>query len=238
MSERSVMTETEEAEEMRVYPFAAKFPVLEGPEFDALVKDIRANGLIEPITVSSDHTTIIDGRNRYWACVEAGVELTFTCLPADYDEAKILDFIVAKNLDRRHLNAGQKAMLALEYEKLYAAANPRKEEKNVAELRQSGRPINGSPSRASERAARVTGASARGVQQAKAVTRDAPDLAAQVLSGQMALDAAYERTVQRPRYLKTKAPPKREPKMLTLYTHDGKEVPFPSLKAKQLLTKQ
>jgi len=48
-------------------------PLLEGEAFDELVADIRQHGLLEPIVLRDGR--ILDGRNRYHACQEAGAEL-------------------------------------------------------------------------------------------------------------------------------------------------------------------
>ena len=61
--------------EMKPHPYADILPLLEGEAFDALVADIRANGLLEPITLYEG--MILDGRNRWNACKAAGVEPQF-----------------------------------------------------------------------------------------------------------------------------------------------------------------
>jgi ParB-like chromosome segregation protein Spo0J len=54
------------------HPIANLFPEMTGSDYDALVKDIKSNGLIEPITLFEGK--ILDGRNRARACLEAEIE--------------------------------------------------------------------------------------------------------------------------------------------------------------------
>jgi N6-adenosine-specific RNA methylase IME4 len=99
------------------HPLANLFPLLEGPDFDELVDDIRGNGLIEPIVVLEDR--ILDGRNRYRACLAAGVEPTFRPFLGDDP----LAYVVSLNLKRRHLSESQRAMVAAKLATLPHGAN-------------------------------------------------------------------------------------------------------------------
>jgi hypothetical protein len=87
------------------HPVADIFEPLKGEEFDALVKDIKANGLNEPITVHEGQ--ILDGRNRERACVVAGVKPHYRTYQGD-DPA---GFVVSANIHRRHLTGKQKREL-------------------------------------------------------------------------------------------------------------------------------
>jgi hypothetical protein len=86
------------------FPLAEIFPEMEGEEFKALVADIKAHGLREPITMFED--LILDGRNRHRACIVAKVEPRFEEFKGD--RAAALAFVVSKNIHRRHLTPKQK----------------------------------------------------------------------------------------------------------------------------------
>jgi len=254
-----------------VHPFADKFPLISGEEFSDLVEDIRDRGQRQPIVLNHDGTVLIDGRNRYRACEAAGTEPLAERLGPEYDETMILEYIVSINVERRHLDAGQRAFLALDFEAAFAEAarvakveagkefgrgHPREDEKLVADRPQANdgqdRPAAGSESasdgidrqidrvnrwaaeqerKSRERAARAVGASGRSVQRAKAVQKDAPDLAEKVRNGEIALDKADRERRERVRLL-----PKPEPVQpgapLILLTHEGNEVPYPQPKGK------
>lgn len=101
----------------KFHPLAEVFPLIEGAEFDALVADIKANGLHDPITLLDD--TILDGRNRYRACLNAGVAPRFEA----FDGEDPVAFVVSKNVARRHLDESQRGMAFARIAKLPKGAN-------------------------------------------------------------------------------------------------------------------
>lgn len=223
----------------KIHPVADLFPLIDGHEFDELVASIKQNGLRESIIRSPDGEVIVDGRNRLRACHAARVDPHFRDLGAHYDEAQVVQFIVDHNLHRRHLNAGQKAVLALEIEKHLAqeakkrqeatSKNAPRNEKGQVQPVVAGLP---QPEKSREQAARVTGASGRGVQMAKKVASVAPDLKEQVAAGKVSLDSAYKQAqkIEKER-AKVEPPPKEESKkersVITLKTHEGVDVLYP-----------
>jgi ParB-like chromosome segregation protein Spo0J len=82
-------------------------PELNGSEFQELKADIRSRGLREAILVKNGH--IVDGRHRYKACVELGIEPTFT----EYEGHDIIAEIASRNLFRRNLTPQQRAALVV-----------------------------------------------------------------------------------------------------------------------------
>lgn len=98
------------------HAFADLFPTMADDELAALKADLTVHGLRQPIVLFEG--AILDGRNRYRACREAGVTVRFEQFFGVEDDA--LAFVLSTNLHRRHLSAGQKAALALGIEALEA----------------------------------------------------------------------------------------------------------------------
>ena len=80
---------------MKTHPFADILPLLEGEPFEALVADIKANGLLQAITIHGN--MVLDGRNRLRACEAAGIEPRFV----EYGGGDPLSFVLSQNLHRR-----------------------------------------------------------------------------------------------------------------------------------------
>ena len=103
------MTKDLNIENLELHPYCALFPQADNDTFAGLVADIKQNGLRDPIVKYQGK--ILDGRNRYLACLEAKVEPHFV----EYDEEKHGDplaYVLSKNATRRHLSESQRAMVA------------------------------------------------------------------------------------------------------------------------------
>lgn len=158
-----------------LHPLCTLFPRLAEAEFAVLVEDIKENGLREPITLHEG--MILDGGNRYRACIEAGVEPEFK----EYSGDSIVAYVLSSNLHRRHLSPGQQAAIvasAQDWAKAQTVGNPQL--RNVAQL-----------DTAANRAA-TSGASHRTQQMADAVAKKSPELAKQVAHGEISLPKALK----------------------------------------------
>ena len=202
-----------------VHPAADIFPMLSGAELDELAHDIAENGLREPIWLWRDREDgieyLLDGRNRKAACEKSGTHLA----TQHYLGKDPIGFVVSLNIQRRHLTPGQRAMLALDLVPLYEAegrkqmaraaaeakkreaeAKARNESAQYAETLIKPESVQGGADlhhpgkkrgpRSADKAASITKASGRAVGQAKRVSEKAPDLAAKVKSGEIAIDRA------------------------------------------------
>lgn len=88
------------------HPLIAGLPLLEGPEFDQLVQDIKENeGNALPILLW--HGQVIDGRNRYRACLEARVEPYFEDT-SNTPEEELPALVRRLNIYRLHQTAEQR----------------------------------------------------------------------------------------------------------------------------------
>ncbi len=92
--------------EYEFHGYCALFPEADEKTLADMAADIKENGLNEPIILYEGK--ILDGRNRYLACQQAEIEPTFK----EYLGEEPLQYVISRNLHRRHLNESQRAMLA------------------------------------------------------------------------------------------------------------------------------
>lgn len=82
--------------EYEFHPLAEAYPLLDGHDFEDLCSDIQANGLDKPIVLYEDK--ILDGRNRYRACLKVKVKPKFE----QYQGDDPLGYVETQNDFRRH----------------------------------------------------------------------------------------------------------------------------------------
>lgn len=178
--------------EMKFHEVANIFPMMSSDEYQQLVIDVKANGLKEPIWLYQDE--IIDGRNRYKACGDVGVDPRFR----EWDgNGSLVSFVVSLNLSRRHLTSSQKAMIALDVEKQLADEIKRGRPSKIDAINAFADNKGEIPTILSEfnkesahKAASITGTSGTYIKEAKKIVEQAPELKEAVLSGKLNIPEA------------------------------------------------
>ena len=162
---------------LSAHPAAEIFPLLVGEPRDEMIANVRAHGLRTPITLHPDGR-ILDGRNRYEACLETGTPVRWETW--DGEPGSELEWVLSVNLHRRHLDESQRALVAARLRVARAAFAS-------ADLR------SGLAGKSSERVARALNVSPRSVENAAKVLRDgAPELVDAVARGDASVDAASQ----------------------------------------------
>lgn len=191
---------------LQFHPVADLFPLLDKVELRDLADDIRERGLREPIWLHPDGR-VIDGRNRYRACLAAKVEPRTRTYDGTEDE--LISFVVSLNLKRRHLTPSQRAALAVDLEKLYAEqAKERQREAAEQTNAKLGRGETLAPSveqaskgrrapTAAEKAAKDLHVGKSNVHKAKKLATDEPDLFEEVKTGKKDLAKAEREARER-----------------------------------------
>lgn len=159
----------------KIHPLCSLFPRMDAEAFNALRNDIDENGLRQPITLHEG--MILDGGNRYRACLDVGVTPDFV----EFAGSNIVSFVFSANLHRRHLSPGQQAAIV-------ASAQ------DWAKSQTSGRPISGQDCpliTVADRAAQ-SGAHINTQKMADKVAKASPELAMQVAHGEKSLPQAVE----------------------------------------------
>lgn len=192
-----------------IHPLALLIPPMSAEDLARLTDDIAAHGLVEPIVLHEGQ--ILDGRHRYHACQQAGVEPHFTVFDGDDPVA----FVLSKNLHRRHLTSAQKAAIAVE-------ALPLLEEQAKKRQQQAGqqfgrghnaeslnapamdRPSSQLPQKIAEameartQAATLTGTNRQYVSDAKKIAQDAPEVLTAMKAGTVTMAEAKTLAQQDP----------------------------------------
>lgn len=102
------------------------FPPMLEDQFNSLIDSIRDHGLLTPIMLHEGK--ILDGRHRYKACINLGIEPLFET----YEGEDALSYVIALNLSRRHLDESQRAMIGGKLAALRGMGRPKKESPQIS----------------------------------------------------------------------------------------------------------
>lgn len=175
---------------MKNYEFhevANIFPMMNEVEFAGLIDDIRKNGQREPVWIHEDK--IVDGRNRYRACLELDIPVAVR----EWDgKGSLVDFVVSLNFHRRSLSEAQRAMVGDKIKHIFVEEARLRQ---VEHLKQGDKPPSaliqangGDTGRSAEKAAQLVNSSKSSIEAAGRVRKKGlPEVAEAVESGKVSL---------------------------------------------------
>jgi hypothetical protein len=175
--------------EYEAHPIADRLPMMNVEQFRIHCDDIRQNGLVMPISVFEGK--ILDGRNRYKACKEVGIEPRFE----PYVGETPMQFVWSMNGARRQFSKSQLAALAVAFlPELEAEAKKRQVE---SLMRGDQIPVRAlMPQRENKHgsaviaAAKLLGVGETYVKRAKTISIRSPELFQEILAGNICIDEA------------------------------------------------
>jgi ParB-like chromosome segregation protein Spo0J len=189
---------------IEAHEYAKLFPMANETTLAEMAADIKQRNLLNPIILLDNQ--ILDGRNRYQACIMAGVKPSFV----DYEGTDPLADVLSWNLHRRQLTPSQLAMVALACKPMFEKlAKERQSElgKTHGDTLKANLP-QGATGQSRDQAAAAVGVSGRLVQDAEYIAKHSPELAEKVKSGEKTVNSAIteikpKRTPKRPAEFKS-----------------------------------
>lgn len=183
------------------HEYANLFPLMNDDQFNGLVDSVR-QGFNRSRPIALYEGKILDGRNRYRACIKAEVTPLFKEFVGDSDDA--LQFVKRENLDRNHYNEGQRAMVGAKLKSLFeeqakqrqqAAGGDKKSVDAVSQKIDESVVQNSAPApdsgKSRDKAASVVNVSHFSIDNAtKVIKNGAPELVKAVEQGKIAVSTA------------------------------------------------
>ncbi|HRK21664.1 MAG TPA: ParB/RepB/Spo0J family partition protein, partial [Fimbriimonadaceae bacterium] len=176
------------------HPATALIPPCRSEEYEALKADIAENGQKEPIVLYQGQ--ILDGLTRYRACTELKIKPK----TIDYSGSSPEDYVISRNLHRRHLTQSQLAGIAARFIGPLAeeAAERMKlgkgQDNSGGRGRKNPRPdsAEGLSQRPRDVLAKKFGVSKTLIQDALRIARNDPVLLGRVIAGEISLSQALK----------------------------------------------
>jgi hypothetical protein len=183
------------------HPAAKIFPMLDSESFDRLKDDIRQHGQRDLVVLFEG--LVLDGRNRYKACCELGIEPD-VCELEECDDP--VAYVISTNLHRRHLTKAQWTAIAVEYIPMLAEQAAKRKEEGGKEggrgrkktLVQDCTKVSANDGKATTEAAKLTGTSHGYVAAAKKIKDESPEVFEELKAGKLTVPQAVRKSKGEP----------------------------------------
>ena len=170
---------------LEYHPLASLFPEVSEETLEELTGGIRLNGYNpnDPIIIYEDK--ILDGRARYIAC-ERAITKPMTVRFEEIDfKGSPLQFVISKNLHRRHLTESQRAMIGAKLVNTTHGGNRKNQETNLS--------LEQTPQISMAKAAEMTKVSQGSIKNARQVLNQAPSkVISEIERGEKSVHAAVQ----------------------------------------------
>jgi len=171
---------------------ASLFPLMSDSELQPIIDDMHMRGYDPSFPIILHDGLILDGRNRYRAAQQAGVEPLYS----SFSGKDPLEFVIRSNLNRRHLSETQRAVIAETLANMPVGRNWNSNSANLPNNyyvpsgsgfvnRATGERLN------QTKASALLNVSPRLIRTVKAIKRDAPELVERMRVGEI---TAHEAT--------------------------------------------
>lgn len=171
--------------QLKPHPLSALMPPPTPEEASNLARSISENGLKESIVLYQG--MILDGNSRYAACLSSGVQIRTRQYSPEEDGPNPRQFVVDKNLHRRHLTAAQKAAIAV---KLLQEIEPEPTIDSIPT--EDGPKAPKAPKLTIKEAAQTAGLSERSVNMALEAAKANPETVAKLETGELSLHEVHK----------------------------------------------
>jgi len=161
------------------------FPLMSESEFESLKADIKKYGLLNPIVLFNGK--IVDGRNRYKACIATGIKPKF--INYSGKESELFNYVISLNINRRHLTISQKACISIDLIPTIEIQTKERHSKNMSALRKTGKIEEKAPNTL-QIVSSIFGISERVISEAKKLHSESIELFNRVLKGEITLNKA------------------------------------------------
>jgi len=201
MLKKKPLGRTDKEMPIKFHPTAGIFSMMNAEEFEGLKSDIEKHGLLEPVWTYEGK--IIDGRNRYLACQRLGIKSKQKkWKPVNGNE--LVDFVISLNLKRRHLNASQKALVAVDALPYYVKVAKKRQKLSKGRGKKGKAKVPDHFGQSRDIAAKVFGVSGRYVGYAKQINEKDPNLTQEIRDGKKTITEAVNQIKKTERIRKLK----------------------------------